>query len=296
MQNVRKKDVCEEREFFYNEPYAKHIEYILTKFDHKGFSEGKMLFTQHFAKAFMKTFFQQAAEPLSHKESRNPNTDGIVFGIPKIYTRDDVYEQIPTKMLAVNLVPISKIAFNDIWRKNFPDYGIHTSNAFAKCDYCLLFMNILLRERRSAKRAKWEHRREMHLKHQMSGQNEYYSHSEMSTRTSSLYLSFIYDTMDHAKTYVPRLSYKLKSLMGHVTSLPLKVVGIINHGHESNSVAHVTVTCIWKSDPNYIVSSIAKQLRDYETYFIGDYTRDLVFNITLVHQLFAVLFDGDACV
>ncbi|KAL3687924.1 hypothetical protein R1sor_014233 [Riccia sorocarpa] len=249
--------------------------------------------TTLFAKACMKTFFQQAAEPLPHKESRNPNTDGIVYRIPKIYTRDDVYEEIRSKMLAVNLAPISKIAFNDIWRKDFPNYGIHTSSAFAKCDDCLLFMNMLLRERRSAERAKWEHRREMHLKHQMSGRNEYYSHREMSTRTPSLYLSFIHDAMDHAKTYVPRLSDKLKSLMGHVTPLPLKVVGIINHGHEPNVVAHVTVTGIWKSDPNYTVSSIAKQLRDYETFFTGDCTGDLAFNTTPVHPLFAALLDGD---
>ncbi|KAL3699729.1 hypothetical protein R1sor_017751 [Riccia sorocarpa] len=341
MQKVSKKDVCEEREFFYREPYAKRIEYILTKFDHDGFAEGKMLFvrgqtickpafwtiygfvkqtfynyegahkmgqrvgfhgnhgtlkpkdTTLFAKACMKTFFQQAAEPLPHKESRNPNTDGIVYRIPKIYTRDDVYEEIRSKMLAVNLARISKIAFNDIWRKDFPNYEIHTSSAFAKCDDCLLFMNMLLRERRSAERAKWEHRQEMHLKHQMSGRNEYYSHREMSTRTPSLYLSFIHDAMDHAKTYVPRLSDKLKSLMRHVTPLPLKVVGIINHDHEPNVVAHVTVTGIWKSDPNYTVSSIAKQLRDYETYFIGDCTGDLAFNTTLVHPLFAALLDGD---
>ncbi|KAL3698901.1 hypothetical protein R1sor_012977 [Riccia sorocarpa] len=90
----------------------------------------------------------------------------------------------------------------------------------------------------------------------MSGRNEYYSHREMSTRTPSLYLSFIHDAMDHAKTYVPRLSDKLKSLMGHVTPLPLK-------------------------------------LRDYETYFIGDCTRDLAFNTTPVHPLFAALLDGD---
>ncbi|KAL3700480.1 hypothetical protein R1sor_018502 [Riccia sorocarpa] len=127
----------------------------------------------------------------------------------------------------------------------------------------------------------------------MSGRNEYYSQREMSTRTPSLYLSFIHDAMDHAKTYVPRLSDKLKSLMGHVTPLPLKVVGIINHGHEPNVVDHVTVTGIWKSDPNYTVSSIAKQLRDYETYFSGDCTGDLAFNTTPVHPLFAALLDGD---
>ncbi|KAL3697928.1 hypothetical protein R1sor_012004 [Riccia sorocarpa] len=252
MRKVSKKDVCEEREFFYKEPYAKRIEYVLTKFDHDGFAEGRMLFVrgQTICKpafwtiyGFVKqTFYNyEEAHKMGQRVGFHGNHDGIVYRIPKIYTRDDVYEEIRSKMLAMNLAPISKIAFNDIWRKDFPNYGIHTSSAFAKCDDCLLFMNMLLRDRKSAERAKWEHRREMHLKHQMSGRNEYYSHREMSTRTPSLYLSFIHDAIYHAKTYVPRLSDKLKSLMGHVTPLPLKVVGIINHGHEPNVMAHTTV-------------------------------------------------------
>ncbi|KAL3699375.1 hypothetical protein R1sor_017397 [Riccia sorocarpa] len=114
MRKVSKKDVCEEREFFYKEPYAKRIECILTKFDHEGFVEGKMLFARgqticklafwtiygfmklynyegafkmgqrvgfhgnhgtlkpkdETLKACMKTFFQQAAEPLPHKKKK----------------------------------------------------------------------------------------------------------------------------------------------------------------------------------------------------------------------------------
>ncbi|KAL3686031.1 hypothetical protein R1sor_004053 [Riccia sorocarpa] len=239
MRKVSKKDVCEEREFFYKEPYAKRIEYTFYNYEgaykmgqrvgfHGNHGTLKPKDTTLFAKACMKTFFQQAAEPLPHKESRKPQ---------------------------------------------------HRWGCVS--------------ERRSAERAKWEHDREMHLKHQMSGRNEYYSHMEMSTRTPSLYFSFIHDAMDHSKTYVRRLRDKLKSLMEHVTPLPLKVVGIINHGHEPNVVAHITVTGIWKSDPNYTISSVAKQLRDYEIYFIGDCTFDLAFNTTLVHPLFDALLDGD---
>ncbi|KAL3679371.1 hypothetical protein R1sor_022327 [Riccia sorocarpa] len=130
MRKVDKKDIIDARSFFYNEPYIRRIEYILSKFDHPGFEEGYMLFrtlevckktfytlygfvkqtfynyekaytmgqrvgfhrksgtfkpkdTTIFARACMKSFFQQTAEPLPHKESRNENTDGIIYRLPK---------------------------------------------------------------------------------------------------------------------------------------------------------------------------------------------------------------------
>ncbi|KAL3685218.1 hypothetical protein R1sor_003240 [Riccia sorocarpa] len=141
MRKVDKKDVIDERTFFYNEPFSKRLEYILTKFETPGFEKGYMLFktievckpsfwtiygfvrqtfynyegayrlgqrigfhgnqgtfkpkdTSIFAGACMKTFFQQTAEPLSHKESKNENTNGIFYRLPKAYSRDDVYKEI----------------------------------------------------------------------------------------------------------------------------------------------------------------------------------------------------------
>ncbi|KAL3695940.1 hypothetical protein R1sor_010016 [Riccia sorocarpa] len=44
MRKVDKKDIIDERSFFYNEPYTRRVEYILSKFDHPGFEEGYMLF------------------------------------------------------------------------------------------------------------------------------------------------------------------------------------------------------------------------------------------------------------
>ncbi|KAL3678812.1 hypothetical protein R1sor_021768 [Riccia sorocarpa] len=74
----------------------------------------------------------------------------------------------------------------------------------------------------------------------MSGRTVYYSHRELSTSSPSLYLSFIHDAMDFAKTIIPRLCDKVKTLMRSVQPLPLKVIGILNHGHEPGVVAHVT--------------------------------------------------------
>ncbi|KAL3697585.1 hypothetical protein R1sor_011661 [Riccia sorocarpa] len=73
----------------------------------------------------------------------------------------------------------------------------------------------------------------------MSRRTVYYSHRELSTSSPSLYLSFIHDAMDLAKTIIPRLYDKVKTLMGSVQPLPLKVIGILNHGHEPGVVAHM---------------------------------------------------------
>ncbi|KAL3687016.1 hypothetical protein R1sor_013325 [Riccia sorocarpa] len=117
----------------------------------------------------MKSFFQQTAEPLPHKESRNENTDGIIYRLPKALSRDNVYREILGKMEAVGMTAISRVAFDNLWKKEFPNYGMHNSSAFAKCFLCVKFTTMLQRERRSAERAKLELDREKHLKHQMSG-------------------------------------------------------------------------------------------------------------------------------
>ncbi|KAL3689376.1 hypothetical protein R1sor_015685 [Riccia sorocarpa] len=244
-------------------------------------------------KACMKTFFQQTAEPLPHKESKNENTDGILYRLPKAYSRDDVYKEISRKMEAIDMTPISRVAFDNIWRKDFPNFNIHNSSAFAKCQECLKFITMLQRERRSAPRAKLELDKEKHLKHQMSGRTVYYSHRELSTSNPSLYLSFIHDAMDLAKTIIPRLCDKVKTLMGSVQPLPLKVIGILNHGHEPGVVAHVTVGGLWKSDPNFTITSIAKQLRDYESYHTGKKLGDVGFNTQTSHPLYSALLDEE---
>ncbi|KAL3680259.1 hypothetical protein R1sor_023215 [Riccia sorocarpa] len=241
----------------------------------------------------MKSFFQQTAEPLPHKESINENIDGIIYMLPKALSRDDVYREILGKMEAVGMTAISRVAFDNLWKKEFPNYGMHNSSAFAKCLLCVKFTTMLQRERRFAERAKLELDREKHLKHQMSGRTVDYSHRELSTSSPSLYLSFIHDVMDLAKTIIPRLCDKVKTLMGFVQPLPLKVIGILNHGHEPRVVAHVTVGGLWKSDPNYTITSIAKQLRDYENFHTDKKLGDLHFTDQTSHPLFNALMDEE---
>ncbi|KAL3691570.1 hypothetical protein R1sor_005221 [Riccia sorocarpa] len=86
MRKVDKKDIIDERSFFYNEPYTRRTFYnyekAYTMGNRVGFHGNSGTFkpkdTTIFARACMQSFFQQTAEPLPHKESRNENTDGII--------------------------------------------------------------------------------------------------------------------------------------------------------------------------------------------------------------------------
>ncbi|KAL3684802.1 hypothetical protein R1sor_002824 [Riccia sorocarpa] len=196
-------------------------------------------------------------------------------------------------MEAVGMTAISRVAFDNLWKKEFPNYGMHNSSAFAKCLLCVKLTTMLQCERRSTERAKLELNMEKHLKHQMSGRTVYYSHRELSTSSPSLYLSFIHNAMDLAKTIIPRLCDKVKTRMGFVQPLPLKVIGILNHGHEPGVLAHVTVGGLWKSDPNYTITSIAKQLRDYENFHTDKKLGDLHFTNQTSHPLFNALMDEE---
>ncbi|KAL3697723.1 hypothetical protein R1sor_011799 [Riccia sorocarpa] len=211
MCKVDKKDIIDKRSFFYNEPYTRRVEYILSKFDHPGFEEGYMLFRT--LEVCKKTFY-------------------TLYGFVKqtFYNYEKAYSMG------------QRVGFHGNSGKYFSWKRFLVAGE--------KFTTVLQRERRSAERAKLELDREKHLKHQMSGRTVYYSHRELSTSFPSLYLSFIHDAMDLAKTIIPRLCDKVKTLMGSVQPLPLKVIGILNHRHEPGVVAHVTVGGLWKSDSN----------------------------------------------
>jgi hypothetical protein len=75
--------------------------------------------------------------------------------------------------------------------------------------------------------------------------------------------------MDQNKTWLPRHE-KMKSLSeSNISLLPISLTGIITHGQQPGMFAHYALTCIWPSDPDSIVTSIAKCLMDLENY-IGD--------------------------
>jgi hypothetical protein len=75
--------------------------------------------------------------------------------------------------------------------------------------------------------------------------------------------------MDQNKTWLPRHK-KMKSLSeSNISPLPISLTGMITHGREPRMFAHYALTCIWPSDLDFTISSIAKYLRDLKNY-IGD--------------------------
>jgi hypothetical protein len=62
----------------------------------------------------------------------------------------------------------------------------------------------------------------------------------------------------------------MKSLSGsNISPLPISLTGMITHGRLPGMFAHYALTCIWPSDPDFTIISIAKYLKDLENY-IGD--------------------------
>ncbi|CAM6105390.1 unnamed protein product [Calypogeia fissa] len=65
------------------------------------------------------------------------------------------------------------------------------------------------------------------------------------------------------------------------------------HGGDPGAFAHFSVTGLWPGDPDFMISSLEKLLRDLESY-TGDKTRDL--SLTLADSrdpLLSVLLDND---
>ncbi|KAL3681571.1 hypothetical protein R1sor_024527 [Riccia sorocarpa] len=126
----------------------------------------------------------------------------------------------------------------------------------------------------------------------MSGRSCYYSHNQLAIDESSLYKSSIHDGMDSNKTAVPRLDNYVKALSGVGMPVPVKIAGILNRGHGHPSIAHVSIGGLWRSDPNFTITSIAKYLRDCED-FDGDMRGDLAFEKKLEHPLLNAFMNKD---
>lgn len=126
----------------------------------------------------------------------------------------------------------------------------------------------------------------------MSGRLNFYSHNLLASSEPKLYKSGIHDGMDSNKTAVPKLANNVKSLSGVGMPLPVKIAGILNQGDGPPCFAHVAVGGLWKSDPNFTISSIAKYLRDCEN-FNGDVREDLGFTDSEDHPFITALLNKD---
>ncbi|KAL3697489.1 hypothetical protein R1sor_011565 [Riccia sorocarpa] len=126
----------------------------------------------------------------------------------------------------------------------------------------------------------------------MSGRSCYYSHNQLAIDEPSLYKSSIHDGMDSNKTAVPRLDNYIKALSGIGMPVLVKIARILNRGHGPPSIAHVSIGGLWRSDPNFTMTSIAKYLRDCED-FDGNMRGDLAFEKELEHPLLNAFMNKD---
>ncbi|KAL3694817.1 hypothetical protein R1sor_008468 [Riccia sorocarpa] len=235
------------------------------------------------------------SEPMPHlnfDNSNNNGTDSLYHRLPACYDKQDIYEEHSIRMENRGGSKLSRGKFYDMWNKKFANFDFHKKSTFARCTECEKLKMWLTRDRNEETRKGYEVDRQKHLQLQMSGRSCYYSHNQLAIDEPSLYKSSIHDGMDSNKTAVPRLDNYVKALSGVGMPVPVKIAGILNQGHGPPSIAHVSIGGLWRSDPNFIVTSIAKYLQDCED-FDGDMRGDLAFEKELEHPLLNAFMNKD---
>ncbi|KAL3697397.1 hypothetical protein R1sor_011473 [Riccia sorocarpa] len=247
------------------------------------------------AEAFLKKILSEMNEPMPHlnfDNSNNNGTDSLYHRLPSCYDKQDIYAEHSIRMENRGGSKLSRGKFYDMWNKKFANFDFHKKSAFARCTECEKLKVWLTRDRNKETRKGYEVDRQKHLQLQMSGRSCYYSHNQLAIDEPSLYKSSIHDGMDSNKTAVPRLDNYVKALSGVGMPVPVKIAGILNRGHGPPSIAHVSIGGLWRSDPNFTVTSIAKYLRDCED-FDGDMRGDLAFEKELEHPLLNAFMNKD---
>ncbi|KAL3682451.1 hypothetical protein R1sor_000473 [Riccia sorocarpa] len=247
------------------------------------------------AEAILKKILSEMSEPLPHLNFDNSNsngTDSLYHRLPSCYDKQDIYTEHSIRMEHRGGRKLSRGKFYDMWNKKFANFDFHKKSAFARCTECEKFKVWLTRDQNEETRKGYEVDRQKHLQLQMSGRSCYYSHNQLAIDEPSLYKSSIHDGMDSNKTAVPRLDNYVKALSEVGMPVPVKIAGILNRGHGPPSIAHVSIGGLWRSDPNFTVTSIAKYLRDCED-FDGDMREDLAFEKELEHPLLNAFMNKD---
>ncbi|KAL3683742.1 hypothetical protein R1sor_001764 [Riccia sorocarpa] len=247
------------------------------------------------AEAVLKKILLEMSEPMPHlnfDNSNNNGTDSLYHRLPTCYDKQDIYAEHSIRMENRGGSKLSRGKFYDMWNKKFANFDFHKKSVFARCTECKKLKVWLTRDRNEETRKGYEVDRKKHLQLQMSGRSCYYSHNQLAIDEPSLYNSSIHDGMDSNKTAVPRLDNYVKALSGVGMPVPVKIAGILNRGHGPPSIAHVSIGGLWRSDPNFTVTSIAKYLRDCED-FDGDMRGDLAFEKELEHPLLNAFMNKD---
>ena len=221
-------------------------------------------------------------------------TSQIMYKLPSCYNKQEIYDEVAQILTLEGKKPIAHTAFYKLWREHFANYSFHSRSAFAKCEVCTTLKELLMKEKRSEVRKRYERQREKHMQEQMSRRALYYAARVMAKKEPEDHLCIIHDKMDQGKTGIPKLLNTLKSMASGCKPLPMALTGMITHGWEPGVFAHFSLTGLWPSDPDFTITSIVKCLRDLESYS-GDKSGDLLFvSQEETKPFFSALLDREA--
>ena len=230
------------------------------------------------AVAHLDRILKMNGEPMPHLIFSGDNgTDGIQYQLPGCWSKKTIFEEIEMATEVDGFTAVTHPTLYKIWDKKFANFGFHRASAFAKCTICTKLRDSLSVERRKVERAALEKARAAHLREQMSRRHVYYAHRILAKRDPGNYLSIIHDKMDQAKTWIPRLETWPKSLSNLGMALPVALTGMLTHGRDPGAYAHFSLSGVWPGDSDFTITSIAKCLRDLETYD-GDMSGDMIKN------------------
>jgi hypothetical protein len=228
------------------------------------------------ARAHLETILKASGEPMPHLAWGGENgNDSIQYRLPSCESMKDIFREIALNMEIDGLTKVTNAIMYKIWETKYANYGFHKSSAFAKCTQCTQFKDGLSKERRKKERAILEEGRANHLREQMSRRYVYYAHRVLAKKDPDNYLCIIHDKMDQNKTWIPRLVTVPKSLTANGMALPIALTGMLTHGREPGVYAHFSLSSIRPGDFDFTITSIAKCLRDLETYS-GDKSGDII--------------------
>lgn len=217
------------------------------------------------AKEAIWQFVKCTADQMPHRcRTTNEGIRDTQYVLPSVYKLKDIQEEINGQLQTSNGRGISQPTFSRLWNKEFKEVQIATNNGFTKCDICTSIKEKMQSTKVESERLKYMQERERHMKMQRSCRSVYYSNRLLSCVKPEEYLCIIHDKMDQKKTCIPRLFPEPKATSQSYV-LPVSLTGMLTHGHGPRTFGHFGLG-LWKSDPNFTIGSLAKCLRDLETF------------------------------
>ncbi|XP_062576087.1 uncharacterized protein LOC134237971 [Saccostrea cucullata] len=148
----------------------------------------------------------------------------------------DLYVDEKIQQLTISIkfaYTVSRSAFYEVWKTEFPKLKIKQTNSFSRCSTCVHIDRELEKTRDPVKREKLKEMMSVHNQRQMKERRYYYKKRELARRNPSQFLSIIIDGMDQSKTNLPHFTGRLMKGVDPNSFLKTHIQGVLNHGLES---------------------------------------------------------------